>query len=337
MYSSRNGLVFRRMLLFLVLFFMKVSAQETTGPVLISFSAGNTPVPSHLSSDIQMITVKKWQIETAPNRWHPISLPFFTEFPKPNLHLKGQFSRNENDSLTNFILYSGGLHGYAEIKINGVLIAKKPFDYMPFELDINHDLLKTGTNEIEINLRSPRSLTEGFPVLPHIYAEKQVFGIIRPVFLYKASSSALSNLKISLNNIQGRKANISYKYNFDLPAKILKKTNFIKAEEWFTNDEGKVVFRSIKFIPVNRRQRENTISVDTSYVWSPHNPTHINMRVVLQTDFTVISERSFRVAVRKFEYRNRSLRLNDKPVFIKGINYHQNFYSYIKKITTTLY
>ncbi|HID38996.1 MAG TPA: hypothetical protein EYP36_05725, partial [Calditrichaeota bacterium] len=331
MHSSRNGLSFYRMLMFLVLLFLNVFAQETAGPVLISFSAGNIPTPVHLSTDVQKIAVEKWEIETASERWRPIGLPFYTEFPKPNLHIKGQFNRNKQDSLKNLVLYSGGLHGYAEIIINGVILGKRPFDYMPFELDISHELLRIGLNEIEINLRAPRSLNEGFPVLPHLYAEKRVYGIIRPLFLYQMPSPTLSNLKLSLNNIRGRKANISYHYNFDIPSDILKKTNFIKAEEWLTNNAGKVIYHSIKFVPANRHGRENAISIDTAYVWSPRNPVHINMRVVLQTNFTTLVDRSFRVAVRKIELSNHTLQLNEKPIFIKGINYYQNIASYIRK------
>ena len=331
MHSSRNGLILRRMLLFLILSFAGVLARETAGPLIISFNSGNTPLPPHLAKDLQIVKIEKWQIETAPQRWHPIALPFFTEFSEPNLHIKGLFHREAKDSLHNLILYSGGLHGYAEIKINGVLIGKQSFDYLPFELDISYELLKSGLNEIEINLRPPHSLNEGFPVLPHLFAEKQVWGIIRPLILYKAPQHGLSNLKIALKSIQGRKAKVFYRYNFDVPSGILKKTNFIKAEEWFTNDAGKVVFHSIKFVPISRHQRENTISVDTSYIWSTNNPRYITLRIVLRTDFTVIIDRSFRRALRKIEQRNYSLRLNEKRIFIKGVNYYQNISSYIKK------
>ncbi|HGY55300.1 MAG TPA: hypothetical protein ENK44_06355 [Caldithrix abyssi] len=334
MLNNRNGFMLHWVGLFLIWLFLPVNAvkaQDSGLPVLVHFESGATPPPSYLPLNIKQIKVQDWQVETAPEHWRSIRLPFYTEYPRPKIHLKGRFLYKNSAHDSRLILYSGGIHGFAEIKINGSLIAQQNFNYLPFEIAINKDALTEGVNEIEIHLRAPEKLEEGFPVLPKIYAEQRVFGLLRPLFFYPQSTASLSGLKVRLQNFAGSKAEIAYRYRFDLPAEVKAKAKLIKAEEWFLNENNKVVFHSIKFIPAGRNFRENTFSLDTSYVWSVQRPVRLKLKIVLSTDRSALLSQTYRIAARTVQYRNNALHLNGQRLTIRGVNYHQNIGSYRNK------
>ena len=197
-------------------------------------------------------------------------------------------------------LHFGAVNYVAGVYLNGNLLGKHEGGFTPFQFEITNDVRK-GSNTVVVRVNNQR-LKDGIPGLGYDWFNYG--GITRDVNLVETESTYISNYFIQLKKHSLKDVLGWVKLNGNRPVQEIEvRIPEINIDyKTKTNNEG---FAYVKF----SSQME---------LWSPENPKLYKVTILCETD-TVNDAIGFR----SIEVKGSQILLNGKPVFLKGINIHE--------------
>jgi beta-glucuronidase len=212
---------------------------------------------------------------------------------------KKTFDYNLNKGKRLF-LHFGAINYLANIYFNGNVLGKHEGGFTPFQFEITKEV-KKGGNTIVVRVNNQR-LKDGIPGLGYDWFNWG--GITRDVNLIETENSFINDYFIQLKK---------HSYNEVLGWVKLNGNNLYQS-----------VSIKIPELKVDYKTRSNSEGIaevkftSKFKLWSPENPKLYNVIIESETD-TVMDYIGFR----SIETRGTKIYLNGNPVFLKGINIHE--------------
>lgn len=197
-------------------------------------------------------------------------------------------------------LHFGAVNYLADVYLNGNLLGKHEGGFTPFQFEITNSV-KKGLNAIVVRVNNQR-LKDGIPGLGYDWFNYG--GITRDVNLIITGNSFISDYLIQL-----------------------KRHSFEKVLGWIKingNNPSQDITIKIPELKVNFKTRSNSeglarVEFSTKLkLWSPENPQLYKVIIGSETD--TISDF---IGFRTIETRGSQIYLNGSPVFLKGVNIHE--------------
>jgi beta-glucuronidase len=197
-------------------------------------------------------------------------------------------------------LHFGAVNYLANVYLNGNLVGSHEGGFTPFQFEISN-LVKDGENTIIVKVNNQRQ-KDGIPDLGYDWFNYG--GINRDVNLIETPASFIEDYSIQLKknsstNIVGwvkiDGANSVQKVEVDIPELKMK----LKTQ---TNNEG--------VAEINIKSKVE--------LWNPEKPKLY--RVVIQSETDTIDDE---IGFRTIEVKGPQILLNGKPIFLKGVNIHE--------------
>jgi len=207
---------------------------------------------------------------------------------------------NQTANGKRLFLHFGAVNYLAEVYLNGHLIGSHEGGFTPFQFELT-DILKAGENTIVVKVNNQR-LSDGIPGLG--YDWMNYGGITRDVNLIETPESFIEDYSIQL-----------------------KKNSYHEVLGWVRLNKATAGSRVEVLIPeLGLKQRLKTNESGLAELqfaapfklWSPQNPKLYKVILQTATD-TIVDEIGFRCIATK----NAQILLNGEPIFLKGINIHE--------------
>lgn len=197
-------------------------------------------------------------------------------------------------------IHFGAVNYQADVYLNGKLLGKHEGGFTPFQFEITNVVLK-GSNTIVVRVNNLRK-KDGIPGLGYDWLNYG--GITREVNLVETNNTFISDYfiqlgKHSLSEVQGRVKLDGLDHAQNITVKIPE----LKAEFKTSSDtEGRAL---LKFTANFK-------------LWSPENPKLY--KIIIQSETDTISDE---IGFRSITTEGTKILLNGKPLFLKGVNIHE--------------
>ena len=228
---------------------------------------------------------------------------------------------NSWDGRRTFIHF-GGIYSAAFVWINGQYVGYTQGANNVTEFDITKYIKKGKENRLAVQV---------FRWSDGSYLECQdmfrMSGIFREVYLFNTPKAAVRDHYVTSDvtfdgNDQATKADVNVQLTFDNRDK--QQANKQLDLKLFAPDGQLVAEKHIEHLDNHDGAKTNvTLSVNEPLLWSAELPNLYTLRVI-QKDATGNDEMAFstKVGIRKIEVKNSLLYVNNKRVFLKGVNRH---------------
>jgi len=274
----------------------------------------------------------KWQVIIDPTGigdWRqvwlekkPVNKTDFVEYSfegGPSLNVPGDFNtqRCELTSMEGTVWYKksinytlksnkrvfihfGAVNYLADVYFNGKQIGSHEGGFTPFQFEIT-DIIKNGENTLIVKANNQR-LKDGLPGLGYDWFNYG--GITRDVNLIETENTYIENYCIQLMKHDNEKV-----------------LGWINLNG---NNQSQSIEVKIPELKLNYKTKSNAdglaeVRFTSKFaLWSPENPKLYKVIIQSETD-TVVDEIGFR----NIEVRGNKVFLNNKPVFLKGVNIHE--------------
>lgn len=212
---------------------------------------------------------------------------------------KKTFEFKENDGLRKFI-YFGAVNYHADVYINNEYVGHHEGGFTPFVFEIS-DNLREGKNSVIVRVDNKRS-SDAIPSLS--YDWWNYGGITRDVLIFETPETFIKDYFIQLKkgSLEQVKGWVKIEGTNDVEDVDIKINEIGLHYKCKTNNEGYVEFEFPAHLTL----------------WSPSNPKLYKVKIESQTDS--VSEN---IGFRSIKVSGSKILLNDKPVFLKGINIHE--------------
>ena len=216
-----------------------------------------------------------------------------------NIWYQRYFSICKNQSKRQF-LYFAGVSSQATVWLNGIEVGKHEGSFTPFQFEIT-DLAKNGVNDLIVLVNNNRRI-DGIPAINFDWWNYG--GITRDVILIETPKSFISDYKLQLK--KGC-------YN------ILEGLIQISGVETESEVEIKIPELNISRKIITNKNGYATFEIEAKpKLWNSSDPKMYEVLFSLSDD-TVREEIGFRT----IEVKGCEILLNGKPIFLKGVNFHE--------------
>ena len=206
----------------------------------------------------------------------------------------------KNKPTSRLFLYFGAVNYLADVYLNGKLLGRHEGGFTPFQFEITTEVLP-GENSIVVKANNAR-VKEGLPSLGYDWFNYG--GITREVFLVQTADTFIEDYfiqlkKNSVTDVQG----------------------WVKLNGKAEAQNITVIIPELKVNYTTKAGKDGLAQVNFSSkfkLWSPENPKLYKVIIQSQTD-TIADEIGFR----SLQINGSNILLNGKPVFLKGINIHE--------------
>ncbi len=212
---------------------------------------------------------------------------------------KKQFMYTQ-DSTKRLFIHFGAVNYFADVYLNGQKIGSHEGGFTPFQFEITNSV-KKGSNNLIVKTNNQR-LENGLPGLGFDWLN--FGGITRDVNLITTSNTFIEDYFIQLKKGSLDTVNGWVDLNGNSPEQKIK----IKIPELnftYTTTSNETGFAEVEF--------ENTFEL-----WSPKTPKLYEVIIESETD-TILDYIGFR----SIEVLSNNVYLNKEPVFLKGVNIHE--------------
>ena len=248
---------------------------------------------------------------------------FFTEEKYKNyvgnVWYKKEFYLNDEFKNKDINLRFDGAAHEAYVFLNGTLVRHHIGGFLPFSISIN-DLVKWNEkNLIVVKLNNELSihtlpcgevkvLEDGRKINKPYFDFFHYAGLIRPVRLVITPKTSITD--ISLNH------------------KICKENSetFYSVKATGNSTLKLTVYDEFNKIVAASNDIEGIIKIENTKLWSPENPYLYKFVFGLYKEDKLIDEYMLDVGIRTIEIKDKELRLNGKPIYLKGFGRHEDFY-----------
>lgn len=211
-----------------------------------------------------------------------------------------QTFRHVNTNGKRLFLHFGAVNYLADVFLNGNLIGKHEGGFTPFQFEIT-DKVKVGENSLVVKVNNQR-MSNGIPGTG--YDWMNYGGITRDVNLIETGKTYIEDYFVQLKKKSFNEAlgwvkingnNLSQKINVKIPE------------------------LGVDFITKSNPEGLAEVNFTSDFkLWSPENPKLYKVIIQSETD-TIADEIGFR----NIETKGTQIFLNGKPVFLKGVNIHE--------------
>lgn len=204
------------------------------------------------------------------------------------------------DKNKRLFLHFGAVNYLADVYLNGNLLGKHEGGFTPFQFEITNSV-HNGGNSIVVRVNNQR-LKDGIPGLGFDWFNYG--GITRDVNLVETDNSFISDYfiqlkKHSFNEVQG----------------------WVKLNGAHSRQNVEIKIPELKIVYKSKSDDTGLAEVKFSSgfdLWSPENPRLYKIIIQCETD-TIVDNIGFR----SIEAKGSKILLNGEPVFLKGINIHE--------------
>ena len=204
------------------------------------------------------------------------------------------------DKNKRLFLHFGAVNYLADVYLNGNLLGKHEGGFTPFQFEITNSV-HNGGNSVVVRVNNQR-LKDGIPGLGFDWFNYG--GITRDVNLVETDNSFISDYfiqlkKHSFNEVQG----------------------WVKLNGAHSRQNVEIKIPELKIVYKSKSDETGLAEVKFSSgfdLWSPENPRLYKIIIQCETD-TIVDNIGFR----SIEAKGSKILLNGKPVFLKGINIHE--------------
>ncbi len=260
---------------------------------------------------------------------------------------KINFNRPENfeKELPVFLLF-GGIDTIADIYLNNSLLGRSDNMFLKYEFEVT-SLLKDSDNQVEVRFYSPlkyaREEEAKYGKLPvalnseRVYIRKAQYsfgwdwgpsfptmGIWKPVYLLQRNISFIKHFSFSVKELTPRKANVMIRVN--IGGRFSKK---MKIKSSLTFEDQKL---ENEIILSGKKEEEIRMEVNNPKLWWPNGEGEQNLYnlevFLLDGENNVIDNQTKKVGIKTVrleliekEASTFKLKINDKLVFAKGVNW----------------
>ena len=231
-----------------------------------------------------------------PNVKYPFPfLPPYIKKENPVGYYRKRFDIKDTAKKT--ILHFGGVDNAFYVYLNGKFVGFSKGSRIPSEFDVSA-LVKKGENLLAVKV---------FTYSDASYLENQdmllASGIFRDVYLIESTDDTLWDYRIKTTyDTISIEADLECNSDFDVR---------------FTLDGESVTYRSNKNL-------NHTFKLIESRLWSAEEPNLYDLYIELIKDGKVFEVHSKRVGIMHTRVLGNKLLVNEKPIYVKGINRHEN-------------
>lgn len=232
-----------------------------------------------------------------------------------------------------FLRFEGAMNK-AEVWVNNKKMILHQGGYLPFVINISNELKPNQTNTIIVRLNNEDNEVTG--PKPLKYLDFNMYGgIYRNVWLLLKSPVHITDEQYA-NRVAGGGIFISYPEISASKAIIRTQTSLFNSEEkTYRIRIEQVLKKEDQIITSTEEQIEikglssfdviQTFQVSQPELWSPQTPHLYTLETLIKKDNKILDKQNTRIGIRKFEFRNNKLYLNDQEIFLKGVNRHQEY------------
>lgn len=200
-----------------------------------------------------------------------------------------------------YFIYFGAVNYIAEVYLNGKMLGTHEGGFTPFQFEITGQV-KQGSNFLIVHVNNARK-EDGIPSLK--YDWRNYGGITRDVMLVESPGTYIRDYTIQLS---------------DNDMKKIQATIQLEGEE-FAGKEVRVSIPEAKIEQVLKTDDSGKAMVSFKaklQLWNPETPKLYD--VIISTSEETIQEK---IGFRTIETKSTDILLNGKPVFLKGVNIHE--------------
>ncbi|MCC8135024.1 MAG: glycoside hydrolase family 2 [Tannerellaceae bacterium] len=227
--------------------------------------------------------------------WQYPELKFFEGY----VWYQKNFSYQKN-SAERLFLYFGAVNYLADVYLNGVHIGSHEGGFTPFEFEIT-ETVKDGSNSVIVKVDNRRQ-QNGLP--GEGYDWLNCGGITRDVFLVKTPSGYIEDYSIQLAKGSYHTIEAWVKVNHPIP-----------------NQEVTVSIPELGITRMSAVSEEGIARLEFRGdvdLWSPENPKLYTVQIASGDDFLEEA-----IGFRTIEIKGKEIHLNGKPIFLRGVNIHE--------------
>jgi len=197
-------------------------------------------------------------------------------------------------------LYFGAVNYIADVYLNGTHLGKHEGGFTPFEFEIT-ETIKEGKNSIVVKVDN-RKQVDGLPGSGYDWLNYG--GITRDVFLVKTPASYIEDYSIQLQ-----------KGSSDQIEAWVKINNSTKKQPVTISIPELNIFQTTN---VSEQGIANFTIQGKVERWNPENPKLYNVHISSGEDLLEDT-----IGFRTIEVKGKEIHLNGKPVFLRGVNIHE--------------
>lgn len=267
-----------------------------------------------------------------PEGWFEVSVPsvYETCLPKlrdyPGVCWYRRTFTCPTPLISRSVLHFEGVNFATDVWLNGEWIGSFPHGYLPFEYDVSH-LLHPGENQLAVKVNAARHPGQ----LPPTHFWRHYGGIIRDVWLEQRPLVGIDDVVIQAEPRPGGHGHLEFLSRLENhldeeQAGQLVFTVFPYKES--ASGEGQDAVSATGSASV-KLSAKKTMSVPFSCdvpeiaAWSPSAPVLYILRVRLLIDGEIVSQYEHRFGFRRIEVTDGRIVLNGEPVFLVGVNRHE--------------
>ncbi len=264
-----------------------------------------------------------WHYQSETDAWLPVVPPvLFTD--RDVVTLRCRFQLDSVQTASPIYFESNGFGCITRILLNDKLIHNQVNNSAPFSFELpRHYLNKEGDNTFLFILESASSIAEGFTDFARVEREKDYVGITQPLWLRTNAEKWIDNLHYRVSEKNGV---FTLHYSYDVRIRPDEKDE-IRLEERFLDSDEKVFFRrSFGYVP-GSNPVSNSVTVSEERLWSPETPVQLSAMIFhLNPKNQAVRQSRIRFGIRALRTEERTIFLNGKPLFVKGVTYYENMY-----------
>ena len=206
----------------------------------------------------------------------------------------------QKDSTKRLFLHFGAVNYIADVYLNGRKLGSHEGGFTPFQFELT-DVVNQGRNSIVVKVNNQR-VKDGIPGLGYDWFNYG--GITRDVNLVETGNIFIEDYFIQLRKYSFKEVNGWVKLNGNKgPGNVRIRIPELKLDNLFKSDKD---------------GRSAIHFTDAFQLWSPQNP--ILYKVIIETETDTVTDY---IGFRNIEVKDTQILLNGKPVFIKGVNIHE--------------
>jgi beta-galactosidase len=207
--------------------------------------------------------------------------------------------------------------------------------YLPFVVDLSERLRFDAPNVVTVWLDNRDNAVTG-PKAMHVLDFNMYGGLYRDATLIVKEPLHITDEMLA-NQVGGGGVFVTYPEVSRERAKVAVKTQVrneggtpatFRVIQTLWRDGRKAAFSTSKPLVLNQGSSVDVnvaVQVAQPALWSPHSPALYDLVSAVEVDGKVVDQRRTRIGIRRIEFDGAKLRINGQPMFLRGVNRHQEY------------
>ena len=284
-----------------------------------------------------IIPLQEWEVR-GPEHWQPISVPFLSTFTNL-LEVRTLFQIDSIQQKQELYFFSNGFNGATEIYLNDKMIQYEINSQVPVKVSLPSSLLIIGQpNIIELRMKIPKKVEEGFPNYVHLFSEPEYSGITKPAFIGVKPSIMVDAFDYAILNYENI-STIAYNFNLFIDEQVLQAPERTSIDFSILSKDDRLYHRRIRTIRDSNTPISEELKIPFSQLWAPSAPNQLKFIYFISKGTRIVHSDTLKLTFRSGQFDNSKFWINGQTIPIQGINYYKNYLvrpdqSYFERLTT---